>query len=225
MLLLYFLTGELPIAARLHRDIFSLFYNIWINPHTKIFKIIEFLLKNCPTSSHTWARHIRNLANIYGIEDPLQLISQPPPSKVEFKHYIETKITVFHEKKLRAAAHSNSKMTFLNVNLKGLNGRVHPAFAGIITTQCVVKSRAHLKMLTDDLYTYEKKSKYQGGSPHCRLCTQPDQDQQYIEDIVYIISTCEIYQDSRLRILFQMELICTHAKSGINFRIILQNPH
>ena len=69
---LYFLTGELPIAARLHRDVFSLFYNIWINTQTKIYKLIEYLLQNCPANSHTWARHIRNLAKIYGIQDPLE---------------------------------------------------------------------------------------------------------------------------------------------------------
>ena len=40
-----------------------------------------------------------------------------------------------------------------------------------------------------------------------------------------MILTCETYQDSRLRILFQMELICTHAKSGINFNFLLQNPN
>ena len=89
---LYFLTGELPIAARLHRDVFSLFYNIWINTQTKIYKLIEYLLQNCPANSHTWARHIRNLAKIYGIQDPLDLIKQTPPSKEEFKNHIETKI-------------------------------------------------------------------------------------------------------------------------------------
>jgi hypothetical protein len=31
---LYFLTGELPVEARIHRDVFSLFYNIWVNPQS-----------------------------------------------------------------------------------------------------------------------------------------------------------------------------------------------
>ena len=77
-------------------------------------------------------------SKIYGIEDPIELKSQSPPSKDGFKYYIVTK---YHEKKLRAAASSNSKMMHLNVNLKGLNGKVHPAMAGIISTQCVVKGR------------------------------------------------------------------------------------
>ena len=37
---LYFLTGEVPLEATIHRDIFSLFHNIWCNPHTKIYELI-----------------------------------------------------------------------------------------------------------------------------------------------------------------------------------------
>ena len=32
---IHFLIGELPIEAKLHRDVFSLFYLVWINPDTK----------------------------------------------------------------------------------------------------------------------------------------------------------------------------------------------
>ena len=221
---LYFLTGELPITARLHMDVFSLFFNIWINPHTKIFKITKFLLENCPSNSHTWARHIKNLARIYEIQDPSDLINQSPISKVEFKTIIKTKIIIFHEKKLRAAASNNSKMVYLNVSLKGLNGRPHPALAGINSTKDVLKSRAHIKLLTDDLYTFEKKSKYQGGSPHCRLCTEPGQNVNNIEDLVHILTICKTYQEIRIRILFQMEILCQRSRNKIKFEFIVKNP-
>ena len=213
---LYFLTGELPIIARLHRDVFSLFYNIWINPETKIFKIMKYLLENCPLNSHTWARHIKNLSVMYGIEDPAKLISQQPPSKLEFRNHVHTKITVYHEKKLRIAATKNSKMIYLNVSIKGLNGRPHPALSGIVTTEGVKKLRAHIKMLTDDLYTYDKKSKYQGGSSHCMLCGSND-----TEDLVHILTICKTYKEARIRILFQMEILCLRAKSDISFKTIM----
>ena len=41
---LHFLTGELPIEATIHKDIFSLFYSIWSNPKTKIYTIVKYLL-------------------------------------------------------------------------------------------------------------------------------------------------------------------------------------
>ena len=59
---LYFLTGELPIIAKVHMDVFSLFYNIWINPQTEIFKLVQYLLKYSNEKSHTWCRYIRKLA-------------------------------------------------------------------------------------------------------------------------------------------------------------------
>ena len=79
-------------------------------------------------------------------------------------------------------------------------------------------------MLTDDLYTYEKKSKYQGGSPHCRLCTEPGQNVNNIEDLVHILTICKAYQDIRIRILFQMEILCQRSRNKIQFGIIVKNP-
>ena len=43
---LHFLTGELPIEAQIHRDVFSLFYSVWSNPNTKIYKIVKQLLES-----------------------------------------------------------------------------------------------------------------------------------------------------------------------------------
>ena len=220
---LFFLTGELPIVARLHRDVFSTFYNIWSNPQTKIFSIIKYLLEHCPGDSHTWARHVRNLAFLYNIEDPAELINQTPPSKTEFSNYILTRITVYYETKLRLAASSNSKMSYLNVSIKGLNGRVHPALSGIVKSKDVLKSRAHIKMLTDDLYTFERKSEYQGGSPHCRICEETGSNNQKIENLSHILTQCSMYNDVRKRIFLQMEIICKQSKGDFSFQDILSN--
>ena len=40
---LYFLLGELPIEAKLHLDVMSLFYNIWANPQTTIHDIVKYI--------------------------------------------------------------------------------------------------------------------------------------------------------------------------------------
>ena len=144
---LFFLTGELPVDAKIHRDVFSSFFCIWSNPQLKIFEIVKYLLENSPENSHTWSRHIRNLAKMYGIEDPLSSIKKPPPTKQLYREYILTKITVYHENRLRMNALTNSKMSYLNVNLKGINGRCHPALYGVSTTKEVAKLHAHIKLL------------------------------------------------------------------------------
>ena len=112
---LHFLLGELPIEARLHRDTFSLFYAIWTNPQTKIFQLTKFLLSTCNDNSRTWAVHVRHLAKMYGLPDPLVMLNGTPPSKDSWKGDINTLITAYHEKQLRDAAATNSKMTWLNV--------------------------------------------------------------------------------------------------------------
>ena len=64
----------------------------------------------------------------------------------------------------------------------GLSGRHHPALSGLVTTQDVKKGRTHVKMLIEDLYTYQIKSDQSGGSPNCRLCTE-----ETVEDICHIL--------------------------------------
>ena len=212
------------MEARIHRDVFSLFHIIWSNPQTKIFEIVNYLLENSPENSHTWSRHIINLAVMYSIGDPLSSIKKPPPSKEEYNSYTLTRITVYHEQKLRLASATNSKMCYLNVNLKGLNGRHHPALLGVSTTQGVSKMRAHIKMLCSDLYTYEMKAEYQGGSPHCRLCQQPSENNENVENLEHIITECTAYSEVRDRIIKGMENLCGKSKSGVSFEEIRKNP-
>ena len=214
---LYFATGELPFEASLHRDVFSLFHNVWCNPQMKIFEIIEYLLQNSPSNSHTWARHVRNLASIYDIKDPINLIDTVPPSKKEFSNYIRTKITVNIERKLRASAAANSSMQFFNINLKGLDGRPHPTLFHINSPRDALRARSHMKFLCGDVYTFEKKDKYQGGGSTCRLCSN-----QEVENTIHIVSTCLAYSELRGRIIIEMKAACESAIPVFNLDEVLQ---
>ena len=112
---IHFLTGELPIEGKIHKDIFSLFYSIWANPDAKIHEIVIYLLKNSDENSRTRSVHVRHLSKLYGLEDPLTCLQRDPPSRSQYKELISTKITLFFEKMLRAAAARNSLMSYLNV--------------------------------------------------------------------------------------------------------------
>ena len=197
---LFFLTGELPIEAKLHRDIFSTLYNIWLSPQTKIYTLVNYLLEHSPSNSRTWSQHVKNLIKMYGMKN-IDLESTPPP-KSQYKSNILDKITQFWERKFRTDAQNNSKMKYLNVDLTGLSGRCHPALRDVSTTQQVTKMRPHLKMLCNDYYTYEQKAKYQGGSPTCRLCSSNEP-----ESLEHILTICNNYSDVRRRILTEMRNI------------------
>ena len=170
---IHFLLGELPMEAKLHRDIFALFFCVWSNPDSKIYQIVKYLLDNSPKNSRTWSLHLRHLCQKYELTDPLEWLRLDPPSKSTFKENILTTISAHHERGLRSLAENNSKMGYLNVSLSGLRGRHHPALANIITTYEVQKCRIHLKMLAGDFFTYEVKADQSGGSPYCRCCSYP----------------------------------------------------
>ena len=138
---LYFVFGELPMSAKIHRDTFALFYGIWINPLTTIHKVVKYLLQEAPDNSRTWSIYVRHLAKQYGLPDPLDLLNSAPMSKDSFKNMVMSKITSFHERNLRDRASNNSKMTFMNVATTGLNGRSHPILRDIITTADVKSAR------------------------------------------------------------------------------------
>ena len=185
---------------------------------------MKYLLENSPKNSHTWARHIYNLAELYEIEDPLETMKKVLPSKIEYSRNVLIKITAYHEKLLRMKSSTNSKMSYLNISLNGLNGRCHPALHGIKTTKNVQSMRPHIKMLSGDYYTYKLRSEYLGGTPYCRLCLEPPSKTEKIEDLEHILTECGSYTEVRKRILCEMEEICAHSKTQLDFKLILKNP-
>ena len=175
---IHFLTGELPIEAKIHRDIYSLFYSLWTNPNTKVFQVVKYLLQISPNNSRTWSTHLRHISKMYGIEDPLKCLESVPPPKKVYKKNVITKITAFHERELRQLTVDNSAMIYLNVSLIGLNGRLHPAITGVTTSHQVKKMRPHIKMLCGNYLTYEIKSSQSGGSPDWLLVWMNQMNQQ-----------------------------------------------
>ena len=101
----------------------------------------------------------------------------------------------------------------MNVSLLSLRGRHHPCLANIVTTQEVKKLRPYLKLLTGDYLTYQRKYDDSGqGSPHCQVCH------------CHIVAVCPQYQDTRQRILFEIQEQCLLAKTNVHFQDILYQP-
>ena len=132
---LYFLLGELPIEARVHIDLLTLFHNILANPETKLSRVASYILMMSDDKSTTWCNHVRLVCRKYDLPDPLQLLQCTPIPRAEWKTLIVTKITAYHEKYHRQNAATNSCLQYLNVQLQGLSGRPHPVLLGISETR------------------------------------------------------------------------------------------
>ena len=217
---IHFLLGELPMEAKIHKDIFSLFYSVWSNPDSKIYQIIKYLLETSPVNSRTWSNHLRHLCDMYGIQDPLESLKNDPPLKSSFKTEIKTKIQCYHERTLRNLAVNNSTMKYLNISLSGLNGKCHPALNNILTSHQVKKSRIHLKMLAGNFLTFERKAKQSGGSSHCRSCAPllPSVSTPPSEDLVHMLTMCTAYSDVRSRMCEEYSILCSLSKSRISWK-------
>ena len=217
---IHFLTGELPIEGKIHRDVFSLFFNIWKNPNTKMYEILKYLLETSNENSRTWSIYLRHISKMYGLLDPIECLQKDPPKKSLYKEHVLTKITAFHENELRKKADTNDNLKFLNVSILGLRGKHHPSLSNLITSHDVQKSQPHIKMLCNDYYTYEKRANQSGGSPHCRSCSDPNKQtggSLPIEDIIHILTVCSSYADTRERILKEFSILCHKSEANIDF--------
>ena len=69
----------------------------------EIFHVVSnsFLPSVSHDNSRTWSVHVCHLCQIYGLEDPLSLLDQPPPSKDSFKNDVKASITSYQKKGLR----------------------------------------------------------------------------------------------------------------------------
>ena len=215
---LYFLTGELPVEATLHINTLSALHNIWSNPDTTVFKIVSYILKMCKSSSTTLSNHIQLLCQKYDLPSPLSLLQTSPPwPKEHWNCLVRTRVTIWHETDLRRKALSNSKMKYLNVQLCGLSGALHPSMRNINTTQDAKKQRLHLKFLTSDFLTNERKSLDQPNlSPVCVLCNDP------VESIEHVMMVCRATKEVRDRLL--PDLLNTVLMVQPASAILLPNP-
>ena len=240
---LYFLLGELPIEARIHLDTLSLFYNIWTNRDTTIYRIVQYLLKMADGNSLTWSAHLRILCMKYDLPDPLLLMNEEEPwTKTKWSTLTKTKVTVYYEKMLRKEAQSNSRLKFLNVQIQGLSGSPHPALLNISTTQEALKVRHHLKFLSGDYLTAERLAEEHGTNPQCKLCLAPrespehvltacrataDITQRLLPDLLNAVlsvhPTCGILQNHSEH-LTQFILDCTSLNLPAGYRIGAHNP-
>ena len=221
---LYFLTGQLPIEAVMHRDLLTLFWNVWANPHTKAFEILKYLLMMSDSKSLTWAAHVRLIFQLYRLPDPLTLISNPLWPKVRWNAHMKTAIAAHHESLWRSKAASNSKLTFLNVQATGLSGRPHPVLMGINTTQDVVFSRVHLKMLAGDYLCYANLDKDRATGAHCRLCYAVSREYPPpAETMIHLLTMCRGTAEIRTKVT--SELLNILAKHFPSNDLLNNHPH
>ena len=115
----FFMAGCLPGEAVLHQRQLGLFSMVChlhgdpLNLHAK------YILTTAPPSAKSWFQQIRVLCSQYGLPNPLQLLSNPPP-KEAFKSQVKRKIIGYWEALLRVEASPLGSLKYFKPELYSL---------------------------------------------------------------------------------------------------------
>ena len=115
----FFLAGCLPGEAVLHQRQLGLFAMVCHLPEDPLYSHAKYILTYAPNSAKSWFQQIRELCTQYGLQDPLQLLNNPPP-KEAFKREVKTKITNYWETLLRVEASPLGSLKYFKPELYSL---------------------------------------------------------------------------------------------------------
>ena len=188
---------------------FPCYLGVWSNPNTKIYDIVNYLLKMSTDNSRTWSIFLRQISTKYGLNDPLICLKKDPPEKSTYKEHILTKITAFYENELRLNSLSNSKTSPCNYK---------PAY----NFWCPQEPTSPENVVSTYL-TYEKRADQSGGSPRCQCCSTDLLEQSPHENLENILTECVAYSEVRERILPELESLCTKSRSRPDFDSIVKD--
>ena len=152
------------------------------------------------SKSLTWSAHVRILFKIYGLPDPLRLLRGRAWPKDTWIQTVKAKVAAHHEGIWRSKAVENSKLNFFNVQVSGLAGRLHPVLTGILSTQEVMHSRVHIRMLAGDYPCQQYVSNDRNQDPSCPLCLSmfPGRAAQNYSR-VHLLTMCRVTAETRAR--------------------------
>ena len=110
---LHLLLGLEPITSVLHKSCFSLFHNIWTHKGNPTHNLCKNILLNNNLKGKYWIKMIEGLCEVYEIPPPLTLWDLDPPTKQEWKKFINQKVETYHQKQLHNKVNSMGSIKYL----------------------------------------------------------------------------------------------------------------
>ena len=121
---------------------------------------------------------------------------------------------------------SNQDNHHINVQVTGLAGRPHPVLAGVISTQEVVRSRIHVKMLSGDYPCNSYMGSDRNEDAFCRLCQSlAPHLPAPCEDMVHLLTRCRGTADTRTRITPDLLNLIAHYLPGNDILVHPNQTH
>ncbi|XP_071170832.1 uncharacterized protein [Mytilus edulis] len=185
----HLLLGRITIESEIHKRILKTFGNIIRNENSIERKLAIRQLATKSLQSGSWFTKTVEIANIYDLPSPYDIIDNPPGKQL-WKNLVNKTVNDHCIKQMISEAKSKSTLSRLNYeNVK--EGKIHNIWKSCGTNPYAITSASlKAKLATGTIYLQYHRAKFSNGhvSPICQLCAEEE------EDILHFILKCSKLQ-------------------------------
>ena len=152
MMMIYKLTGQLPITAHLDNAVLSLLHNIWKNHTNPIFKLVLSCLKT-PAGKNTWAREAERILSKYGMPNLTDLFTMRCPEKEAWKRYRTKRIQTVWSESIEEQINTMKSARFSGPLPTTLRNKISTNIKSVKTRSDTTSTSFMIDIITDNLET------------------------------------------------------------------------
>ncbi len=226
----YLLLGVLPLEARIHKKVLTLFVNILQRAGSVEEQVIRRQLATKSMNSHSWTVMLRKIFQQYELPSVYEVLRQPP-TKPEWKFRVNECVKNIWLRLLVEEASSMKTLRYLNVAACRI-GKPHPVWTCYKTDPITTTKMAiHAKLLVERYPLYGGSARKRGCCTTCQLCKEEE------ETLGHFLLRCPILQAVRntkmMKLLSMIQyLVCTNQATlptgepeDVLIKIILDPSH
>ncbi|MES9884980.1 MAG: reverse transcriptase family protein [Sedimenticola sp.] len=181
----YILSGTIPVEGTIHKRALTLFGNISRLQDESLEKQIaerQLNVKNMESSS--WFIAVKKILLKYELNDPLELLNNPP-QKLYWKKTVNTAVNNFWKERIKQHAAQYSSLKYLNLDLYE-PGKRHPLIENIKNEREINRVSVKMKMVTGTYILQVNRASFNQNQPDpvCMLCRTED------ETITHFLLVC-----------------------------------
>ena len=196
---IYFLAGTIPLPAILHQRQLALFGMICrLDANNILHRHARNIFSSATISKGSWLHQIRRWCVLYSLPHPSTILSSPP-SKIQWKKLVKSKVVDYWEIVLREEAKSLKSLTYFKPDYMNIT-QIHPIFTYASNSPiCVIKATITALMLSG---RYRCGALTRHWDKHSNgICALHPQCQE-LEDIPHILKQCKALSATRLKLSF-----------------------
>ena len=183
------LLGQIDIESEINKRILKLFGSIIRNEHSVERKLALRQLAMQNHQSGSWFVKVVELAELYGLPSPYDLLDTPP-GKYQWKQLVNKAVYSYHSNILKEEAQTKSSLKYIYFN-NSKDGKVHNISKSCGSEPYAVSLAAmKAKIATGTIILQKQVSRFSNNTktPICQLCSKE------IEDILHFIVRCSALQ-------------------------------